>query len=131
MMRKVYRMNKRVTGIGGIFFKSKDPKALGKWYAQHLGLHVDGDDVTVCRWRYRDDPDHKGATVWAIFAADSDYFGADDAQLMLNYRVEDLEAVIAALRAEGVQIEGDIRDNQHGRFVWIRDPEGRRIELWQ
>jgi catechol 2,3-dioxygenase-like lactoylglutathione lyase family enzyme len=124
-------MNKRVTGIGGIFFKSKDPKALGKWYADHLGLPVDADDVSVFRWLYRDDPQHKGATVWAIFAADSDYFGSDDAQLMLNYRVEDLEAVVAALRAEGVQIEGDIRDNAHGKFVWIRDPEGRRIELWQ
>jgi catechol 2,3-dioxygenase-like lactoylglutathione lyase family enzyme len=111
--------------------RSKDPQALGRWYAQHLGFEVDEDDVTVFRWRYRDNPEKKGATVWAIFADDSDYFGSEDARLMMNYRVENLKAVLAELRKEGVPIEGDIRDNKHGRFAWIRDPEGHRIELWQ
>ena len=121
-------MNKRVTGIGGIFFKSKDPKVLGKWYADHLGL--DGE-MTIFPWRYHDDPEHKGSTVWSAFAEDTDYFGTGDSQFMINYRVEDLDAVLAALRSEGVEIIGDIADSEYGRFAWIRDPEGRRIELWQ
>ncbi|HEX2618727.1 MAG TPA: VOC family protein [Phototrophicaceae bacterium] len=124
-------MDKRVTGIGGIFFKSKDPQALGKWYAKHLGIGVNEYNMTIFPWRYQDDPEHKGETVWAIFDQDSDYFGSADAQLMINYRVEDLEAVIAALRAEGVEIVKDIENSEQGRFAWIRDPDGRRIELWQ
>jgi predicted enzyme related to lactoylglutathione lyase len=124
-------MNKRVTGIGGIFFKAKDPQALGKWYADHLGIDTTEEgDIAVFRWRYRDNPEQKGATVWSAFPQDTNYFGSDT-EFMVNYRVEDLDAVIVALRSEGVQIEGDIVDNKHGRFAWIRDPEGRRIELWQ
>jgi predicted enzyme related to lactoylglutathione lyase len=125
-------MDKRVTGIGGIFFRSKDPQTLAQWYARHLGFDIEPEgDVSIFRWRYRGDPERKGATVWGAFAQDTDYFGSDEAQLMLNYRVEDLEAVIAALRVEGVQIEREIIANQHGKFAWIRDLEGRRVELWQ
>lgn len=126
-------MSKRVTGIGGVFFKAKDPKALGQWYAKHLDIELEAPEsgVSVFRWRYGEDPERKGATVWAAFEQDTDYFGAEDVQYMVNYRVEDLKAVLAALREEGVDIEREMIENKHGRFAWIRDPEGHRIELWQ
>ncbi len=125
-------MNQRVTGIGGVFFRSKDPQTTAQWYARHLGLAIEPEgDVSIFRWRELADAGRTGATVWAVQAEDSDYLGDAAQQFMLNYRVEDLQAVMDALRAEGVPIEMEIVDNPHGRFAWIRDPEGRRIELWQ
>ena len=125
-------MNPRVTGIGGIFFRSKDPHALAGWYASHLGLALEAEgEVSIFRWRELDDPQRRGTTVWSVMGEDSDYLGDPGQQFMLNYRVDDLEAVIAALRAEGVKIEMEIIDSDYGRFAWIRDPEDRRIELWQ
>jgi len=125
-------MNKRVTGIGGIFIRVNDPQKLGQWYAKHLGIELEPEgDTSVFRWRYRDNPEQKGATVWALFAPDSDYLGSKSAPFMLNYRVEDLDAVLEMLKQEGVQVEMEPITNPHGRFAWIRDPEGHRIELWQ
>ena len=120
----------RVTGIGGIFFKGKDPKALVEWYRQHLGMNIE-DTVALFTWRSGRDGKAKGATVWSIFPADTTYFGDDGASFMINYRVKELDAVLAALRAEGVKVAGKVEESEYGRFAWIVDPEGNRIELWQ
>ncbi len=125
-------MAKRVTGIGGIFFKSKDPAKLGEWYAKHLELDIAPDfPGWMFQWRYADDPERSGSTIWSLHDKDSDYFGSDDAQFMINYLVEDLDAVMAALKAEGVEILREVIDSPYGRFAAIKDPEGNGIELWQ
>jgi predicted enzyme related to lactoylglutathione lyase len=122
---------KRVTGIGGIFFKSRDPSALAKWYADHLGLPVGADGTANIEWREKDRPEEVGTTVWAPFKQDTTYFGSSGASFMMNFRVDDLDAVLAALAAEGVEIDPKREDYDYGRFAWIIDPEGNRIELWE
>ena len=124
------RHRARVTGIGGIFFKAKDPKALVRWYRRHLGMHIE-DTVALFTWRGGKDGKVKGHTVWSIFPAETKYFGEDGASFMINYRVKDLDAVLAALRGEGVEVARKIEDSEYGRFGWIADPEGNRIELWE
>ncbi len=120
---------RRVTGIGGIFFKAADPAGLARWYEQHLGIALCGDSMAIFRWH--DDPRERDAiTVWSAFARDDDYFRSD-APFMVNYRVDDLDAVLAALRAEGVAVDDRIEDSAEGKFGWLTDPEGNRIELWQ
>ena len=125
-------MARRVTGIGGVFFKAKDPKTLGAWYAKHLEIDLEptGPFATF-RWREVDDPNKNGATVWSLFPQDSDYFGPENVSFMVNYRVDDLDAVMAALKKEGVEILREAEDTAYGRFAAIRDPEGNGIELWQ
>ena len=119
----------RVTGLGGVFFKADDPKRLSSWYETHLGLK--GEDGSVFfRWRERD-ADAAGMTVWSVFPRDSTYFDPSRAPFMLNYRVDDLDALLERLRAEGVTIDDRREDSQYGRFAWVMDPEGNRIELWQ
>ncbi len=120
----------RVTGIGGIFFKAKDPEGLARWYREHLGLSIEGM-VGLFSWRSGKDGKRVGHTVWSIFPADTTYFGTDDASFMINYRVKDLDAVIAALRKEGVAVDPKIEELEYGRFGWTVDPEGNRIELWE
>ncbi|MCC6617075.1 MAG: VOC family protein [Anaerolineae bacterium] len=123
---------KRVTGIGGIFFKANDPEALGHWYNQHLGIEMEDESPTsVFRWLEKDNPTVGGATVWALFPQATQYFGDPGSGFMINYRVDDLDALVAALRQEGVTVHGEIQETEHGRFIWISDPEGNRIELWQ
>ena len=120
---------KRVTGIGGIFLKAADPAALARWYREHLGVPLaEGESHAIFRWR--DDHDGDGMTVWSVFARDDGYFRSD-AQFMVNYRVDDLDAVLAALRAEGVAVDDRTDDTGYGKFGWVTDPEGNRIELWQ
>jgi catechol 2,3-dioxygenase-like lactoylglutathione lyase family enzyme len=115
----------RVTGIGGIFFKSDDPKALYEWYERHLGIKRDPDGSGVSfRWA------GTGMTVWSIFPRTSEYLGPDPAPLMINYRVADLDALLEVLGKEGVWID-DKRDESYGKFAWIRDCDGNRIELWE
>jgi predicted enzyme related to lactoylglutathione lyase len=114
----------RVTGIGGVFLRARDPAALAGWYAEHLGLDVEDWDGSVLR-------SAGGETlVWAQFPADTEYFGRLDQQAMVNYRVEDLEAMLAQLRAAGVAVEGPM-EQENGRFGWGVDPEGNRFELWE
>src|SRR5438445_1595817 len=120
----------RVTGLGGIFFKAKDPKALVQWYRRHLGMDIE-DTVALFTWRGGKDGKARGATVWSIFPAETKYFGEDGASFMINYRVRDLDGVLAALRAEGVEEARKVEESQYGRFGWITDPEGHRIELWE
>jgi len=123
---------KRVTGIGGIFFKAQDQKKMAAWYEKHLGLKEEhaGEGVSL-RWRELDNPDTIGLTAWSIFKEDTKYFNPSRAPFMINYRVDDLDGLLDALRAEGVQIDPKREDFDYGRFAWIMDPEGNRIELWE
>jgi predicted enzyme related to lactoylglutathione lyase len=122
---------KRVTGIGGVFFKSKDPKALGAWYKTHLGIDVQEWGGATFRWNGPDNPAAAGTTVWNPFPADTSYFAPSAAPFMINYRVADLQALLTALRAEGVQLEGKLEESEYGKFCWVIDPEGNKLELWQ
>jgi catechol 2,3-dioxygenase-like lactoylglutathione lyase family enzyme len=124
-------MMKRVVGIGGVFFKAKDPKALSQWYDEHLGLPKMGEGYFLFRWRREDDPERREATAWSTFANDTTYFEPSKSPFMVNYIVDDLDAVLAALRAEGVTVDDKVQDEGYGRFGWAMDPEGNRIELWE
>lgn len=117
---------KRVTGIGGIFLKSKDPKALGEWYRTHLGIDVQAWGGTSYRSQGPDE-----VTVWSLFPESSDYFAPSEARCMVNYRVDDLDAVLAALRAEGCAVDEKTESSEFGKFGWVVDPEGNKLELWQ
>ena len=113
----------RVTGIGGIFFRARDAEGLSRWYAEKLGVPWKAGEGAIFPW---DDP--QGMTVWTAFAADSTYFGGP---FMINFRVKDLDALLAQLAAEGVKIDPKRDDQSYGRFAWIYDPEGNKVELWQ
>lgn len=121
---------KRVTAIGGIFFKCDDPKAQRNWYANHLGLKTDDYGATF-EWRKSDKPDEKGYSVWSTFKKDTDYFEPSKKEFMINFRVEDLDALLIELKKEGVQIVGEVQNFEYGKFAHIMDPEGNKIELWQ
>jgi len=122
---------KRVTGIGGVFFKSTDPKALGEWYARHLGIDVEEWGGAAFKWVTPENPSGMGSTVWSPFKEDTSYFAPSAASFMINYRVEDLHALLAALRAEGCQVEDKVEESEYGKFGWVVDPEGNKLELWQ
>jgi catechol 2,3-dioxygenase-like lactoylglutathione lyase family enzyme len=122
---------KRVTGIGGVFFKSPDPKALAEWYRVHLGLEVSEWGGAAFRWSGPDNPTGTGTTMWNPFRADTDYFAPSPASFMVNYRVDDLHALLAALRAEGCQVEDKVDESEYGKFGWLLDPDGNKLELWQ
>jgi predicted enzyme related to lactoylglutathione lyase len=125
-------MKKRVTGIGGIFFKAQDPKKLGQWYQQHLDIEIEAEaTASTFRWREKDNPEQTGATVWGLFPKETTYFGDKDRAFMINYRVENLEKLLEILKSEGVQVVKPLVNTEQGRFAWIIDPEGNRIELWQ
>lgn len=124
---------KRVTGIGGLFFKAKnDPQQLNEWYEKHLGLNYkDSGGYPVWAWRPYNAPEKTGETVFSIFKNSSGYFGNPDQQFMINFRVANLEELIEVLRQEGVKITGEIQSFDYGKFAWIEDPDGNRIELWE
>ena len=120
---------KRVTGIGGIFFKSGDPKALAAWYRDHLGLDVTDWGGALFHWGGKDsDP---GVTVWSPFAADTQSMQPGTASFMINYRVDDLDALLAVLREEGCNVLDKTETSEQGKFGWVIDPEGNKVELWQ
>ncbi|HXZ80204.1 MAG TPA: VOC family protein [Terriglobales bacterium] len=119
----------RATGIGGIFFKCDDPEKMYQWYEKHLGLKRVGGAVGF-EWRHKDE-DKPGMTVWSLFPRTSTYFDPSQANFMINYCVENLDALLERLRAEGVEIDPKREDHEYGRFAWIMDPEGNRIELWE
>ncbi len=123
-------MKKRVTGIGGIFFRSKDPKALRSWYRDHLGIDA-GDYGKTFEWRESDDAAKLGHTVWNPFPEKTDYFDPSAKELMVNYRVEDLHALLDVLRKEGVEVVGEMQEEEYGKFGWVMDPEGNKVELWE
>jgi len=121
---------KRVTGIGGIFFKCKDPEKINEWYKTHLGFNTDPYGVKF-EWRHEDDADKKGYTLWSAFPDKTKYFEPSTQEFMINYRVENLEALVEELKKEGVTILDDIATYEYGKFVHILDPEGNKIELWE
>ena len=125
-------MKTRVTGLGGIFFKAKNPAKLGKWYQQHLGLAVEEWGGMSFEWRDAKQPRQKGATVWSPFPADTKYFGRGRQGHMVNYRVANLKNVLAQLRKEGVWVDPKSAEkSDFGAFGWIKDGEGNRLELWE
>ncbi|MDQ1814854.1 VOC family protein [Massilia sp. CCM 9210] len=122
---------KRVTGIGGVFFKSPDPQRLAEWYRVHLGFDLEEWGGAVFRWSGPDNPAGTGTTVWSAFKEDTNHFAPSPAAFMINYRVADLHALLAALRAEGCQVEDKIDESELGKFGWVMDPDGNKLELWQ
>ena len=119
----------RVTGIGGVFFKARDPRKMAAWYRDHLGIQSNGG-FAIFNWREKDNPERMGLTTWALFPTNTTYLGAATATMMINYRVANLERLLAQLRRDGVAVE-KVEDLDYGRFAWITDPEGNRIELWE
>lgn len=126
----------RVTGIGGVFFKAKDPAKMMEWYRKHLSFPAEGSDpwqgnfYVAFRWR-DEKQDKPGTTVWSVMKQDSEYFKPSESSMMMNYRVENLHDVLAALRAEGVWVDDKVEESEFGKFGWIMDPEGNKIELWE
>lgn len=118
----------RVRGVGGIFFKSENPEALRAWYAKHLGIVSQGEQGTMFQWSQPDSPSAENITAWCIFPASTTYFGKS---MMLNYVVDDLHALLDALRKEGVWVDLKVDEYDYGKFGWIMDPDGNRIELWE
>jgi predicted enzyme related to lactoylglutathione lyase len=118
-----------VTGIGGVFFKVRDPARMAAWYRECLGIQIE-DGHADFPSRTPGQPDETGRTVWSLFPADTDYFGPSAQTFMINYRVANLDRMLDQLRQAGVAIE-KVEDYDYGRFAWISDPEGNRIELWE
>ena len=121
---------KRVTGVGGIFFKAKDPKALAEWYREHLGVPIEPWGGAAFRWQSPENPGGVGTTVWNPFKESTTYFGPT-ASFMVNFRVDDLHALVATLKAEGCAVEDKVDESEYGKFGWVTDPEGNRVELWE
>lgn len=121
---------KKVTGIGGIFFKCKDPNQVREWYKTHLGLDTHQYGASF-EWRQDDDPSKKGSTQWAPFSENTKYFEPSAKEFMINYRVENLEALVEELRSAGVTIVDNIETVEYGKFVHILDVEGNKVELWE
>ncbi len=125
-------MKTRETGLGGIFFKAKNPAKLGTWYKKHLGLPVQEWGGMTFEWRDAKQPRKKGSTAWALQESKTTYFGPGKQDHMINYRVANLKKVLAQLKKEGVWVDpksGEASD--FGKFGWIKDGEGNRIELWE
>ncbi len=120
----------RVTGIGGIFFRAKDPKAINEWYGQHLGLAID-DYGSPFEFRNANNPEEINYLRWAPFTEETDYFDPSEKEFMINYRVQHLEALVEQLKEKGVTVVDSIATFDYGKFVHILDPEGNKIELWE
>ncbi len=118
----------RVTGIGGVFFKARNPARLAAWYREHLGIQAQNENADFA-WRDKDQPEKMGRTVWSIFPADSDYLG-QGREFMINYRVSNLDGMLEQLRRAGATVH-KVEDYDYGRFAWVSDPEGNRVELWE
>jgi glyoxylase I family protein len=116
----------RVVGIGGVFLRARDPERLLEWYEEHLGIRR-APDFTGMSFHAREGDE----TVWALFQAETDYFGRREQQLMVNYRVADLDKLVAQLRDKGVDVDPNVHEDENGRFTWATDPEGNRFELWE
>lgn len=120
----------KVQGIGGIFFRSKDPKALAAWYGEKLGVPVESWGGASFVWSEQARSE-SASTVWSPFKADTEYFAPSEASFMVNFRVEDLDAMLAQLRDAGVQVMDKVERSEFGAFGWCLDPDGNKIELWQ
>ena len=122
---------KRVTGIGGIFFKANNPVALRAWYQKHLGIDVQDWGGAAFTWTDAADNPTTGMTVWSINSTDAECFASSQSTFVVNYRVEDLPALLQLLRAEGCNVLENMADSEYGKFGWVIDPEGNKVELWQ
>jgi len=121
---------RRVTGLGGVFFKTNDPEKMKEWYRTHLGIESD-QYGGMFEWRDKEKPEKVCYTAWGPFSKDTKYFQPSEKPYMFNYRVENLVALLEQLRKEGVQVVGEIEEYEYGKFGWIMDPEGNKIELWE
>ena len=117
----------RVKGVGGVFFKARDPRALAQWYSDHLGVPLD-EGQTYGTFRSAAPGEW---TVWSLFPRETEYFGPDSGSLMVNYRVDDLHAMLAQLREAGARVDEKVEEYEYGKFGWASDPEGNRFELWE
>ena len=120
----------RVTGIGGIFFKSDNPDKMKEWYSKNMGL-VTNEYGSLFEFRDSDNPDSKGYLQWSPFEKETKYFAPSSKDYMINYRVVNIEAMIENMRSEGIEIIGEIEEYEYGKFAHIADPEGNKIELWE
>ncbi len=120
----------KVTGIGGVFFKARDKAALSAWYQQHLGIPLEAWGGGVLQWS-EDKANDGGLTVWNLFDADSTHFAPSESNTMINYRVDDLTALLAQLAEAGIETQGGPESHENGKFAWIMDPEGNKVELWE
>lgn len=122
---------KRVTGIGGIFFKAKDAPALREWYQRHLGVDVQPWGGAAFSWADSNGTPTAGTTIWSVAPDTSNQFAPGTATFMVNYRVDDVHALVAALKAEGCNVLDKVDESEFGKFAWVIDPEGNKVELWQ
>jgi predicted enzyme related to lactoylglutathione lyase len=122
---------RRVTGIGGIFFRARDPAAMRGWHRDHLGIDVQDWGGAAFRWADAEGKPAMGTTVWSLSDAGSDYYAPSTASFMVNYRVADLHALIDALRREGCNVLDKTEESEYGKFGWVIDPEGNKVELWE
>jgi predicted enzyme related to lactoylglutathione lyase len=122
---------KRVTGLGGVFFKAKEPKVITEWYDKHLGFSFGANTWNTFKWRERENPEQIGQTEFSVFPDTTDYYAPSKSPFMMNFRVENLEKLLEILRGEGVTIVGEMETYDYGKFGWILDPEGNKIELWE
>jgi len=121
----------KVTGIGGIFFKSKgDAAALTEWYRKHLGIAIEDFGGAALKWP-DDKAEDRGITVWNVAEGDSQWFSPSSSSFMINYRVDDLGEMMTQLRAAGVEIVAGPESHENGKFAWIMDPDGNKVELWE
>jgi predicted enzyme related to lactoylglutathione lyase len=123
-------MMARVTGIGGVFLKARDPKALAVWYAEHLGIKLNDWGGAAFDWS-DEVPATTGTTAWSLFPADTKHFGGGEQSAMIDYRVDDLDGLLVKLEAAGVWIDPKREEAGFGKFAWIKDLEGNRVELWE
>lgn len=121
----------RVTGLGGFFIKSKDPKSLAAWYEKHLGVPFNGTTYAGFKWINENNPALPGSTVFSFFGEDTKYFDPSKGSCMVNFRVKDLDSLLASLKAEGVTVDEKTESYEYGKFGWCMDPEGNKIELWE
>jgi len=120
----------RVTGIGGVFFKARDPKALAQWYAKHLGLVLEDFGGAILKWP-DDKAEDEGLTVWHLAEQSSEWFAPSESSFMINYRVDDLEALARQLADADFPLTKPIEKHENGKFGWVIDPEGNKVELWE
>lgn len=121
-------MEKRVTGLGGFFFRTKNPDKIKTWYKNHLGLNT---DQYGCTFWWKDEKGEKCSTQWSPMNEDTKYFEPSKKQFMMNFRVDNLIELLKVLKAEGVTVVGNIEEYEYGKFGWILDPEGNKLELWE
>lgn len=120
----------KITGIGGVFFKTQNPKELNEWYKKHLGLDIETWGGAILRWQH-DLAEDKGVTVWSTAAADTKWFSPSESSFMINYRIDNMEEMLTQLKAGDVEVVKGPEYHENGVFAWIMDPAGNKLELWE